>query len=55
VSSIDAAVLLQYSAGLVSTLCSLQSADSNANGRVDPIDAQLVLQLSAGLIARLPP
>ncbi len=55
VSSVDATVLLQYSAGMVETLCSLQSADANANGRVDPIDAQLVLQLSAGLIDRLPP
>jgi murein DD-endopeptidase MepM/ murein hydrolase activator NlpD len=55
VNSIDAAVLLQYSAGLVRTLCSLQAADSNANGRVDPIDAQLILQFSAGIIDRLPP
>jgi murein DD-endopeptidase MepM/ murein hydrolase activator NlpD len=55
VSSVDATVLLQYSAGLVQTLCSLQSADSNANGRVDPIDAQLILQFSAGLIGSLPP
>ena len=55
VSSVDATVLLQFSAGLLQSLCSLQSADANANGHVDPIDAQLILQFSAGLIGSLPP
>lgn len=54
VSAIDATVLLQYSAGLLRTLCDVQAADSNANGSVDPVDAQLVLQLSAGVIQQLP-
>ena len=54
VNAIDATVLLQYSAGLLQTLCDAQAADANANGRVDPVDAALVLQLSAGVIQRLP-
>jgi hypothetical protein len=54
INPIDAAVLLQHSAGLWQTLCNLEASDTNGNGRVDPIDAQLVLQLNAGVIHQLP-
>ena len=52
-TSIDAAIILQLTAGLLeSTLCT-KNADTNANGSVDAIDAALVLQFSAGLLESL--
>jgi hypothetical protein len=53
--SIDAALVLQYNAGLVTSLACLELADVNGDGRVDAIDAALILQFVAGLIDSLPP
>ena len=54
VNAIDAALILQYTAGLLSSLPNTASADADASGGVDSIDAALVLQYEAGLIPRLP-
>ncbi len=53
VNSIDAAVILQYVAGLVSSLPCLNLADANHSGSVDSIDAAVILQYVAGLIGSL--
>ena len=55
VNSIDAAVILQYAAGLIASLTCAPNADVNGDGRPDPLDAALVLQYSAGLIPSLGP
>ena len=54
VNSIDAALLLQFGAGLVSSLACQANADVNGDGMITSIDATLVLQFSAGLIPTLP-
>ncbi len=53
VDSIDAAIVLQYSAGLISSIN--PHADANQNGETNAIDATLILQYVAGLVSRLPP
>ncbi len=53
VNSIDAALVLQRTAGLLPSINS--NADVNSDGRIDSIDAALILQFVAGLIPRLPP
>ena len=50
VNSTDAALVLQFSAGLISTLPCQAAADVSGDGSINAIDATLVLQLSAGLI-----
>ena len=50
VSSIDAALVLQYDAGLLESLDCLAAADVNFDGTVDSRDALLILQLEAGLL-----
>ena len=55
VNSIDAALVLQYGAGLVDALECQQNADANADGSIDSIDAALILQQSAGLLHAAPP
>ncbi len=54
VSSIDAALVLQLVAGLLSTVGCEDAADANADGNVDSIDAALILQIGAGLLEVLP-
>ncbi len=51
VDSIDASLVLQYTAGLIQTLACLQLADVNHDGSVNSIDASLILQYTAGLIS----
>jgi hypothetical protein len=53
VDSVDASIILQYSAGLFSP--APQNADVDGDGRVTPIDASLILQYVAGLLHSLPP
>jgi alpha-tubulin suppressor-like RCC1 family protein len=53
VDSIDAALVLQYSAGLLGSLPSLANSDVNRDGRTNAIDAQLVLQFVAGILPSL--
>jgi alpha-tubulin suppressor-like RCC1 family protein len=55
INSIDAALLLQYGAALLTSLPCYSSADVNSDGQVNAVDAGLVLQYSAGLLSSLPP
>jgi hypothetical protein len=55
VNSIDALLILQFDADIITSLANLRSADVNQNGRVNSIDAALILQYEAGLIHVLPP
>ena len=55
VNSIDAALILQLAAGLLTGLPCPAAADVNGDGRIDAIDAALVLQYVAGLLDELPP
>ena len=55
VDSIDAVLILQFDAGLLSALACDQNADANDDGAVNAIDAALILQLTAGLLPALPP
>jgi hypothetical protein len=54
VNAIDAALILQYAAGLLADFACPQGADTNHDGHADAIDAALVLQLSAGLLTQIP-
>ncbi len=55
VSSIDAALILQLTAGVVSFLFCQESADVNGDGETTSVDAAIILQFTAGLIPSLPP
>ena len=55
VSSIDAALVLQYDAGLIASLACQENADVNGDGNINSLDAALILQFVAGLIESLPP
>lgn len=55
INSIDAALVLQLTAGLVTSVPCGANADANDDGQVTSIDAALILQYSAGLIGHLPP
>ncbi len=50
INSIDAALILQYGAGLLSTLNCLEGADANHDGQLNALDAALVLQYVAGFL-----
>ena len=50
VSSLDAALVLQYAAAIIDTLPCPDAADVDADGDIDAIDSLLILQYSAGLI-----
>jgi serine protease len=52
VDAIDAALVLQHTAGLLPSINA--GADANHSGGVDAIDAALILQLVAGLLDELP-
>jgi Tol biopolymer transport system component len=54
VNSIDAALVLQYSAGLLTSPPGGWAADANADLVLNAIDATLILQFAAGLIDHLP-
>lgn len=53
VDAIDAALILQFSAGLLSNLPCPGGGDVNGDGEVTSIDAALVLQFTAGLLSSL--
>lgn len=55
VDSIDAALALQFNAGLVNSLPCSEFADVNGDGSVDALDASLILQFVAGLLDDLDP
>ena len=50
-TSLDAALVLQFSARLVDTLPCAGEGDVNGDGSIGPLDAALILQISAGLLA----
>lgn len=54
-NSIDAALVLQFGAGLLGSLRCADGADVNGDGNITSIDAALILQHSAGLLSTLPP
>ena len=54
VDSIDALVVLHYSAGLLTPLPCADRGDVNGDGFVDALDASLILQHVAGLLPELP-
>ncbi len=53
VSSIDAALVLQFIAGLLDALACEDTADANGDGNLNSIDAALILQYGAGLLTNL--
>ena len=53
VNAVDAALVLQLAAGLISSLACQQNADVNGDGTMNAIDAALILQFIAGLIPSL--
>lgn len=55
VNSIDAVLVLQFDAGLLSSLPCPDDADVNRDGRVNSLDAALMLQFDAALVDSLPP
>ena len=50
VSSIDAAVTLQYDASLSASVPCPESADASVDDRINAVDATLMLQMAAGLV-----
>ena len=55
VNVIDAALLLQFNAGLLGSLPCADGADANGDGTINAIDVALILQFTAGLLGTLPP
>lgn len=53
INPIDAALVLQFSAGMLPALPSFERGDVNQDGTVNAIDAALILQFAAGLLSTL--
>ena len=53
VNSIDAALVLQFSAGLLGVLPCPENGDVNGDGNINALDAALILQFAAGLLGTL--
>lgn len=53
INPIDAALVLQFSAGILSVLPTSDRGDVNQDGIVNAIDAALILQFAAGLLTTL--
>ena len=54
VNSIDATIILQFSASLIESMACQENGDVNGDGAINPIDAALILQLEAAIIVNLP-
>ena len=52
--SIDAILIMQFGAGLITALLCPEGGDTNLDGRINVLDAALILQLEGGLIDHLP-
>ncbi len=50
VNSVDAALVLQYTARLINSVPCPQNADMNGDGHITAVDAAIILQMEAGLI-----
>jgi glucose/arabinose dehydrogenase len=55
VDSVDAALVLQFSAGLFAELPAPENGDLNHDGYITAVDAAIILQYVAGLLDALPP
>jgi exo-beta-1,3-glucanase (GH17 family) len=55
ITSVDAVWILQFAAGLLTSLPCQEEADTNLDGAVTSLDAVLVLQFVAGRLPNLPP
>jgi len=55
INAIDAALILQFGAGLLPALPNIDRADVNDDGTVNAVDAALILQFTAGLLPTLEP
>ncbi len=55
VNPLDAALILQLSAGMIPALPCPGGGDNNGDGITNSLDAALILQFSAGLLGSLPP
>ena len=55
VNTVDAALALQFDAGLIESIECRGAADVNGDGVINSLDASLLLQFDAGLISRLGP
>ncbi|MCH8994911.1 MAG: hypothetical protein IH959_08095 [Chloroflexi bacterium] len=53
VDSIDATIVLQFTAGLLGALACPDGADANGDGDITSVDATLILQFTAGLLDSL--
>ncbi len=53
INPIDAALILQFSAGMLPVLPSFERGDVNRDETVNAVDAALILQFSAGLLTAL--
>ena len=50
ISSLDALLILQFAAALISSLPCPENADISGDGETNPLDSALILQITAGLI-----
>ena len=54
VSAVDAALVLQFNAGLSASMPCAEGADVDGDGDITSVDALLILQFTAGLLDSLP-
>lgn len=54
VNALDAALILQYVAGLTSSLPCPDQGDTNGDGEITAADALLILQFNAGMVTAFP-
>ncbi len=55
VDAVDAALVLQFTAGLLGSILCAAPADVNGDGDITSVDAALILQFTAGLLTTLSP
>ncbi len=55
VNSIDASVILQLDAGIISSVGCPGNADVNGDGRANSLDASVILQFDAGIVSHIGP
>ena len=55
VNAVDAALVLQFNAGLLGSLSCPDAGDADGDGEITSLDAALILQFTLGLLDSLPP